>query len=79
MNTNETVMVSASELRKELDTIIDLAEWGIANEKLGGNVVKEEHWNGQRFAATQVIQWLEVRCAKPPSMTDSPATPADVV
>lgn len=53
--------VSANALRKELETIIELAEWGIANERLGGNVVKEEHWKGQRFAATQVVQWLDER------------------
>lgn len=52
---------SATGLRQELNTIIELAECGIANEKLGGNVCKEEHWKGQRFAATQVLQWLDAQ------------------
>lgn len=52
---------SVAALRAELDTIIELAEWGIANEQLGGNVCKEEHWKGQRFAATQIKQWLEAQ------------------
>jgi len=56
MNTHLNLVTA---LRKELETIIELAERGIASERLGGNVVKEEHWKGQRIAATQVIQWLE--------------------
>lgn len=53
--------IDSEELRKELDTIIELAEWGIGCERLSGNVVKEELWKGQRCAATQVLQWLDER------------------
>jgi hypothetical protein len=46
-------------LRKELNENIELAEWGIANEKLGGNVVKEEFWKGQHIAFRKILGWLE--------------------
>lgn len=53
------ISIDAEDLKRELKEIIDLAEWGIANERMGGNAVKEEHWKGQRYAATALMGWLQ--------------------
>lgn len=38
-----------------LQSMFEQANWGIANERLGGNVVKEEFWKGQKSAAQQAL------------------------
>ena len=50
---------SAAALRKELEEIIQLAEWSIGNERLGGNIVKEAHAKGELCTANQIMCWLE--------------------
>ena len=50
---------SAAALRKELEEIIQLAEWSIGNERLGGNIVKENFAKGELCTATQIMCWLE--------------------
>ena len=50
---------SAAALRKELEEIIQLAKWSIADERLGGNIVKEEHAKGELCTANQIMCWLE--------------------
>ena len=42
------------DLKEFCESGIQLAEWGIANEKLGGNIIKEAHWKGE-FAAYQAV------------------------
>lgn len=49
------------ELEQELNSIIEQAECGIANERLGGNIAKQEHWKGQRFVAVSIMTWLKAR------------------
>ena len=34
--------------------LLEMAKWGIANEQLAGNIVKEEFWKGQKSAITQL-------------------------
>jgi hypothetical protein len=46
-------------IRSDIDQMIELAQWGIANEKLGGNVVKEEFWKGQLSALRFVTATLD--------------------
>lgn len=52
---------AADAITIELDRIIDESEVGIANERLAGNVVKEEFWNGQKSAAEQIKLWMEAQ------------------
>jgi hypothetical protein len=50
---------SAAALRKELEEIIQLAEWSVGNERLGGNIVKENFAKGELCTANQIMCWLE--------------------
>lgn len=47
-------------LRRELNELNNMAEWGIGNEKLGGNIVKEEFYKGQLSIINQIEGWLSV-------------------
>ncbi len=45
-------------VEQELSEILQLAEWGVGNETIGGNIVKLEFWKGQLSAARQMKSFL---------------------
>lgn len=48
------------ELIAQIDTVLDEATWGIANERLAGNIVKEEFWKGQAAVASYLKTWVRL-------------------